>query len=164
MRSTRFTHSMNEKVARPTRISATMVSPMMYEPIVEKSVRSTSPNSSPTRPPRGIPPNAVALGNATSASAARMKTTTTSPAIRVMFAIEGLPWRSGAAMSDSSIGKNQAARPMACTTAPATSAPAGPTQSGPVISGRSGSPRNEARASALNSAEARSTIAAASRA
>ena len=61
VRSTRLTHSMNENVARPMRMSATMVSPMMYEPIVENSVRSTSPKSSPTTPPIGIAPNATAL-------------------------------------------------------------------------------------------------------
>jgi hypothetical protein len=155
---------MNENVARPTRMSATMVSPMMYEPIVEKRVRSTSPKSSPTRPPSGMAPNAVALGNATSASAARMNITTTSPATRVTPAIDRLPLSSGAASSPSSMGKNQAASPTASTPARATSAPAGPTQSRPSISGRSGSPRKDASASALNSAEASSTSAAASRA
>src|SRR5262249_3941620 len=38
-RSTLLTPSMNENAARPMRISPTIVSPMMYEPIVEKSVR-----------------------------------------------------------------------------------------------------------------------------
>ncbi len=146
------------------RMSATMVSPMRYEPIDEKSVRSTSPKSSPTAPPKGMAPNAVTLGKATSVSAARMKTTTISPAIRVTPAREGLPLSRGAASRASSTGKNHAAWPIASMPARATKAPTGPTQSAPVISGRSGSPRKDASASALKRAVASSTSAAASRA
>ena len=114
---------MNEKVARPRRISPTIVSPMMYEPIVEKSVRITSPKSSPTLPPSGMAPNAVARGKATSASAARMKTTTTLPAMRVTPAIDGRPLSSGAARSVSSMGTSHATTPIASTPARASSAP-----------------------------------------
>ncbi len=145
--SARFTASMNENVARPTKMRPTIVSPMMVEPTAEKSARITSPKSSPAAPLHGIAPNATAPGDATCASAAKITITSTSPAMRAAPAIDGLRLSSGDATSTSSIGKNHATTPTTSTSARAIVAPTGPTQSAPSISGRIGSPRNDASAS-----------------
>ena len=155
---------MIEKAARPIKISDTTVSPTMYEPIVEKSARITSPKSSPTAPPIGISPNDVLFAKATWSSAEATRITTRSPATRTRETFDAFPCSSGAAKIARPRGTSHAQSPTACTSEPATTAPTGPTQSAPVTSMRIGSPRNEANASDVYSADASSSSAAASRA
>ena len=81
---------------------------MMYDPIVEKSERSTSPKSSPNVPPIGIAPNTVACGAAMCMSAETTHATSTSPASRATFAIDARRRKSGAAKRASSMGTPRA--------------------------------------------------------
>lgn len=61
----RAAHSMIESSARPIKMSKTMVTPMSSEPMVEKSWRNSSPNSSPTPPPSATAPKALLVGMST---------------------------------------------------------------------------------------------------
>jgi hypothetical protein len=138
--------STTETGVRSTSVTSRIATPSTTAPAKPKSDRSTSPSTSPMRPPGRCPPKTCSLGMARCKSAQPMNTMTSVDAMVAAPSRPRRPLKRRRAARPSSMGSSHAATPNAVASALARPVPTGPTRLSPPAASYDQSERPISRA------------------